>query len=210
MALQSAISSNVIHSAYASFKDAPSVGTANILSNVISGVLKLPIGRLLSIWGRTEGFLFFIVVYVVGLIILAACNSPASYSVGYVLYWVGYDALYLILDVFIADTSGMRNRAFAFGFASTPFICTAFTGPLAAQSFVETASWRWAYGTFAVVAPAVMLPLAAHFRFYQKKAQRMTLYCPQPSGRTPVQSLIHYAREFDSMWLSHAMPFFFG
>ena len=154
--------------AYTNFDSAPQVSTANILANVVAGVLKLPIARVLNIWGRTEGFLLFVGVYVLGLVILAACNNPNAYAAGYVLYWVGYDAIYLVLDVFVADTSGLRNRAFAFGFASTPFICTAFTGPMAAQSFIDHASWRWAYGTFAIVSPFVFVPLAAVFKFYQR------------------------------------------
>ncbi|PLB47749.1 MFS general substrate transporter [Aspergillus steynii IBT 23096] len=197
LALQSSISTNVIHNAYASFEAAPDISTANILASVISGVIKLPVARLLNIWGRSEGFLVFIGVYLLGLIILASCNNPSAYAAGYVIYWVGYDAIFLILDVFMADTSGLRNRAFAFGFASTPFICTAFTGPIAAQSFIQTASWRWAYGTFAIVAPFVFLPLAGTFKFYQRKAQRMHIYRRQPSGRTTMQSIVHYIKEFD-------------
>ncbi|KAI9929433.1 hypothetical protein ASPWEDRAFT_51976 [Aspergillus wentii DTO 134E9] len=197
LALQSSISSNVIHNAYASFEAAPEVSTANILSSVISGIVKLPAARLLTIWGRTEGFLLFVAVYLLGLVILACCNNPSSYAAGYVLYWVGYDAIFLILDVFMADTSGLRNRAFAFGFASTPFICTAFTGPMAAQSFIKHANWRWAYGTFAIVMPFVFAPLAITFKFYQRKAERMYIYERGSSGRTLWESLMYYIHEFD-------------
>lgn len=155
----------------------------------------------MNIWGRSEGFLVFIGVYLLGLVILASCNNPTAYAAGYVIYWVGYDAIFLILDVFMADTSGLRNRAFAFGFASTPFICTAFTGPIAAQSFIKLASWRWAYGTFAIVAPCVFLPLAGTFKFYQRKAERMYIYRPEPSGRSTLQSIVHYIKEFDGKLL---------
>ncbi|KAL4893716.1 major facilitator superfamily domain-containing protein [Aspergillus ambiguus] len=197
LAFQSAISTNVIHNAYASFEEAPAVSTASIVASVVSGVIRLPTAKLLNIWGRTEGFLVCVAVYMIGLILLAACNNPSSYAVGYVLYWVGYDSIFLILDVFMADTSGLRNRAFAFGFASTPFICTAFTGPLAAQAFIEHASWRWAYGTFAIVAPFVLLPLAGVFKFYQRKAEKMYIFAHEPSGRNVFQSIVYYANEFD-------------
>ncbi|PYI09246.1 putative siderophore iron transporter [Aspergillus sclerotiicarbonarius CBS 121057] len=199
LALQSSISTNVIQNAYASFEAAPQVSTAGIAASVISGVVRLPAAKLLNIWGRTEGFLVFVGVYLLGLVILAACNNPTSYAAGYVLYWVGYDAVYLILDVFMADTSGLRNRAFAFGFASTPFICTAFTGPLAAESFLKTASWRWAYGVFAIVMPFVFLPLAVIFKFYQRKAESMYIYGRESSGRSTLESIVHYFHEFDVM-----------
>ncbi|KAL5361577.1 major facilitator superfamily domain-containing protein [Aspergillus floccosus] len=215
LALQSAISSNVINYAYADFKQAPQISTANILYSIIGGVLKLPIAKVLNIWGRAEGFLIFVAVYTIGLIIVAACNGPDSYAAGYVLFWVGYNAIYLILDVFIADTSGLRNRAFTFAFASTPFICTAFTGPLAASSFIKTSGWRWAYGAFAIIMPIAFAPLAVVFKLYQLKAQKMGLYKREPSGRTAWQSVKHYFIEFDivgaillmAAWVLLLLPF---
>ncbi|KAL1964743.1 hypothetical protein VTN77DRAFT_6610 [Rasamsonia byssochlamydoides] len=197
LALQQSIGSNVLYYAYSRFETAPAVNTANILATIIGGVLKLPIAKTLNLWGRAEGFLFFVAVYLLGIIVLAACNGPNGYAAGYVLYWIGYDAIYLILDVFMADTSGLRNRAFAFGFASTPFICTAFTGPLAAQSFLSMTSWRWAYGAFAIIMPFVFVPLAVVFKFYQRKAESMGLYTKESSGRTVLQSIVHYIHEFD-------------
>ncbi|KKK14577.1 hypothetical protein P175DRAFT_0467839 [Aspergillus ochraceoroseus IBT 24754] len=215
LALHSAIGSTVINNAYAHFQAAPQISTANILYSIIGGVLKLPIAKTLNIWGRAEGFLVFLAIYTMGLIILAACKNPNAYAAGYVFYWVGYLALYLIMDVFIADTSGMRNRAFTFAFASTPFICTAFTGSLAGQSFLEVATWRWAYGAFAIIMPIAMAPLAIVFKFYQKKAEKMGLYKREPSGRTVIQSIIHYIHEFDiigalllmAAWILLLLPF---
>lgn len=198
LAFHSSINSNVINKAYSSFSSAPQISTSNILYSIIGGVLKLPIAKTINLWGRAEGYLVFIGVYVLGLIILAACNNPNSYAAGYVLYWIGYDAIYLILQIFVADTSGLRNRAFAFAFASTPFICTAFTGPLAADSFLSMTSWRWAYGAFAIIQPVVFAPLAVVFKYYQKKAEKMGLYKHEPSGRTVMQSIVHYIHEFDS------------
>ena len=205
LALHSSINSNVINNAYSNFSSAPQISTANILYSIIGGVLKLPIAKTINIWGRAEGYVFFIGVYTVGLIIVAACNNPDSYAAGYVLYWIGYDAIYLILQIFVADTSGLRNRAFAFAFASTPFICTAFVGPLAAQSFLKTSGWRWAYGSFAIIQPVVFSPLAIVFKFYQRKAERMGLYTREPSGRAMMQSIMHYIHEFDGTSFTHTL-----
>lgn len=198
LALQSAIGNNVIYYAYAGFSSAPAVATAQILASIIGGVIKLPIAKLLNIWGRAEGFLLFVGIYLLGIIVIASCTGPNGYAAGYVLYWVGYDAIYLILDVFVADTTGLRNRAFAFGFVSTPFICTAFTGPLAAEEFLAHSTWRWAYGAFAIIMPFIFVPLAIAFKFYQRKAERMGLCTKASSNRTTLQSVIHYIHEFDS------------
>lgn len=201
LALQQSIGSNVIYYAYSSFSNAPAIETASILASIIGGVVKLPIAKTLNLWGRAEGFVVFVAVYIVGIIIIASCDGPNSYAAGYVLYWVGYDALYLILDVFLADTSGLRNRAFAFAFAATPFICTAFTGPLAAQSFLRHSTWRWAYGAFAIIQPFVFLPLAVVFKFYQRKAEKMGVFVKEKADRTALQSIVHYIHEFDGEFI---------
>ncbi|ROW16289.1 hypothetical protein VPNG_01855 [Cytospora leucostoma] len=183
--------------AYSGFMEAPEINTAYVLASIIGGVIKLPIAKLLNIWGRAEGFFFFVWIYLIGMIVIAASKGPNAYAAGYVLYWVGYDAIYLIMDVFVADTSGLRNRAFAFAFVSTPFICTAFTAPLAAASFLRMTTWRWGYGAFVIIMFFVFTPLAVVFKFYTLKAQKMGLYKRQPSGRTIPQSLLHYVHEFD-------------
>ncbi|CRG90923.1 Siderophore iron transporter mirB [Talaromyces islandicus] len=208
LAFQSAVGNTLIFTAYADFANAPAIATANILSTIVGGVLKLPVAKVLNLWGRSEGLIISLIVYIVGIIVLAACNGPDSYAAGYVLYWIGYDALYVILDVFIADTSGMRNRAFAFGFVSTPFICTAFTGPLAAQSFIKTSGWRWGYGAFAIIQPCVFLPLAVVFKFYQRKAKKLGVYREHETNRTITESLVHYFHEFDFIGLMLLMSAF--
>ncbi|KAI9043627.1 putative siderochrome-iron transporter [Aspergillus affinis] len=191
LAFHSQIGLHVLVNAYAKFQTAPEISTAAILATVVGGVMKLPIAKILNVWGRAEG------MFILGIIVLASCTGPSGFAAGYVLYWVGYNAIYLILDVFLADTSGLRNRAFAFGFSNTPFICTAFTGPLAAQSFLSMSTWRWAYGAFAIIFPCVLLPLGVAFKFYEIKAKKMGIYVPQNSGRTWIQSALHYIHEFD-------------
>ncbi|KAF3769046.1 siderophore iron transporter [Cryphonectria parasitica EP155] len=197
LALQQGMTTLFNYSAYADFTKSPELTTAAVVAAIIGGIIKLPIAKLLNLWGRAEAFMFFVGVYELGMIILAACNGPSSYAAGYVLYWIGYDALYLIMDVFVADTSGLRNRAFAFAFIGTPFICTAFTAPLAAQSYLNNSTWRWGYGSFCIIMFFVFTPLAVVFKFYTLKAQKMGLYKREPSGRTTAQSIAHYFHEFD-------------
>lgn len=208
LALQQGMTTNFNLTAYADFYKSPQLTTAAVVSEIIGGVIKLPIAKLLNVWGRAEAFMFFVCVYELGMIILAACDGPNSYAAGYVLYWIGYDALYLIMDVFVADTSGLRNRAFAFAFVGTPFICTAFTAPLAAQSYLNHSTWRWGYGSFCIIMFFVFTPLAVVFKFYTLKAQKMGLFKREPSGRTTMQSIIHYFHEFDVMGCAILMAAF--
>ncbi|OGE52780.1 hypothetical protein PENARI_c009G11348 [Penicillium arizonense] len=215
LAFHSAISTFLINYVMGSFKSAPQVSTAYILANIVGGILKLPMGKTLNLWGRAEALVVSTGIYLLGMIILTACNGPNGYAAGYVLYWIGYYCIYLILDIFIADTSGLRNRAFAFGFIQTPFIVTAFTGSLAANSIYVKYGWRWGYGIFCIVMPFVFLPLAVVFKFYEKKARKQGIFHRQPSGRTTMQSVLHYFHEFDVVgalllmiaWVLFLLPF---
>lgn len=197
LALQQGMTNTFNLRAYADFLEAPQLTSASVLASIIGAVIKLPIAKLLNIWGRAEAFMFFVFIYEIGMIVLATSTGPNSYAAGYVLYWIGYDALYLIMDVFVADTSGLRNRAFAFAFVGTPFICTAFTASLAAQSYLNTSTWRWGYGSFCIIMFFVFTPLAAVFWFFARKAEKMGLFVRERSGRTTAQSLVHYFHEFD-------------
>lgn len=197
LAFHQTMGTNLINYILGDFAAAPQVTTSYMLANIVGGVLKLPLGKTLNLWGRAEGLLFSLAIYLVGMIILAACNGPNGFAAGYVLYWIGYYCLYLILDIFVADTSGLRNRAFAFGFVTTPFICTAFTAPLAANHVRTHSGWRWGYGIFAIVQFFAFSPLAVVFKFYERKARRMGVLQQHSSGRTRAQSILHYFHEFD-------------
>jgi MFS family permease len=197
LALQQGTTLQLNNAAYAGFALAPELTTAYILSGIIGGVLKLPIAKILNVWGRAEGFFVFVCIYILGMIILASCTGASGYAAGYVLYWIGYYGIYLIMDIFVADTSGLRNRAFAFAFVSTPFICTAFTAPLLGAAYINHSTWRWGYGSFTIIMLVVFMPLVLIFKFYQRKAEKMGLYRREPSGRTTMQSIVYYFHEFD-------------
>ncbi|KAJ5103015.1 siderochrome iron transporter 2 [Penicillium argentinense] len=197
LALHQLILSNITPYVYSNLKTAPQITNAYIISSIIGGVLKLPLAKTLNLWGRAEGLCVSLLTYLLGMIILAAAPNPTAYATGYTIYFIGYDCIYLNLQIFVADTTGLRNRAWALAFSQTPFICTAFTGPLAVNSFLKTSGWRWAFGVFAIVTPFVFGPLAIVFKYYEKQAEKLGYYQKQSSGRTVGQSIIHYLYEFD-------------
>ncbi|OJI84632.1 hypothetical protein ASPTUDRAFT_40640 [Aspergillus tubingensis CBS 134.48] len=197
LSMQSSISTNVIYYAYAEFASAPQISQAYVVSSIVSGVLQLPIAKILNIWGRTEGFLVFLAVYMIGMIVLASCNGPNGFAAGYTLWNIGYSSLNFILSVFVADASGLRNRAFVSAFIGTPTLCTAFTGSIIAQAFITHSTWRWSYGCFAIITFVIFVPVAVIFKFYQRKAERLGLLTHISANRTITQSIVHYIQEFD-------------
>jgi MFS family permease len=195
--MQLSVNSNMIYYAYADFQSAPQISQAYILSTIISGIISLPIAKILNIWGRAEGFLLFLCLFLIGFIVVASCDGPDSFAAGYTLYTIGNNSVSFILSVFVADATGLRNRAFAFSFIGTPTICTAFAGPLVAQAFYTHSSWRWAYGCFAIIVFVTFVPLAFVFKLYQRRAVKTGVFVRTQSDRTVLQSCVHYFHEFD-------------
>lgn len=101
------------------------------------------------------------------------------------------------LSIFIADTSSLKNRGFMFAFISSPYIATTWIGGPLATAFLNGPGFRWGFGIFAIVEPLVTLPLFALFIYNYRKAHKAGLIQPRNSGRTALQSVKHYAIEFD-------------
>lgn len=102
-----------------------------------------------------------------------------------------------VLQVFIADTSGIQNRALAFAFSTSPYIFTTFAGPAAAQEFYEHSTWQWAFGSFAIITPVITLPILFILYNNQRKAAKACIIPKEPSNRTFLQSFAHYFMLFD-------------
>lgn len=115
-----------------------------------------------------------------------------------IFYAIGFPGMIFSVDVVTADTSSLRDRALAYGFTASPYIITAFAGPAAAEGFYEDISWRWAFGTFAIILPCVALPFFVLLVWNERKARAKGILAPkQASGRKWYQSIMHYAIELD-------------
>ncbi|KAK0664934.1 Siderophore iron transporter mirB [Lasiodiplodia hormozganensis] len=129
--LETQASSNLVTYVTSDFSQHALVSTISVSTGLIAGVARVPIAKLIDIWGRGEGYAAMV-----------ACTT------------IGY-----VLQVFLADTSSLRNRALAFSLSSTPYIVTTFAGPAVAQYFQENWNWRLAYFIFAITTPLVSFPI---------------------------------------------------
>lgn len=101
------------------------------------------------------------------------------------------------IDVITIDTSSLRNRGLAYAFTSSPNIIVAYAGPNVAEKFYAK-NWRWAYGAFAIILPVFAAPMVWVLLHAKCQAKKKGLLQPKtPSGRTFLQSLEHYAIQFD-------------
>ncbi|KAK2802390.1 MFS siderochrome iron transporter 1 [Emmonsiellopsis sp. PD_5] len=171
--------------------------TTSIMSNLIGGLFKLPLAKILDIWGRPQGYFLMVVFITIGLIMMAACNNVQTYAAAQVFYWVGYNGLTYTIGIFIADTSALKNRALMFAFVSSPYIATVWVGGPLATAFLNGPGFRWGYGAFAIITPAVTLPLWALFAYNYNKAKKAGLVSEEKSNRTFMESAKYYFIEFD-------------
>ncbi|ORX98679.1 major facilitator superfamily domain-containing protein [Clohesyomyces aquaticus] len=196
-AMQQGTTGNLTPYITSSFQKHSLTAYTSIMSSIIGGVFKLPLAKILDIWGRPQGFALMVSFMILGLILMASCNDVQTYAAAQVFYWVGYNGTSYTLGVFIADTSHLKNRGFMFAYVSSPYIATVWiTGPLA-KAFLAGPGFRWAFGAFTLITLAVTTPLFLLFMWNYYKAKKAGVIVKRKSGRTVAQSLKYYAIEFD-------------
>lgn len=63
--------------------------TTGIMSGIIGGLVKLPLAKILDIWGRPQGFALMVFCLTIGLIMMAACQNVETYASAQAFSWVG-------------------------------------------------------------------------------------------------------------------------
>lgn len=61
----------------------------SIMSSIIGGLIKLPLAKVIDVWGRPQGFIAMTGCLTIGLIMMAACDGVETYAAAQVFYWVG-------------------------------------------------------------------------------------------------------------------------
>lgn len=72
-----------------SFQAHSLTAATSIMSSIIGGIFKLPLAKILDIWGRPQGFALMVCSLTLGLIMMAGCNTVETYAASQVFYWVG-------------------------------------------------------------------------------------------------------------------------
>ncbi|KAF7960957.1 hypothetical protein EAE96_000628 [Botrytis aclada] len=201
ISLQQQIQNNLSVYVTSSFILLPLTGTTSIVSSIVGGVFRLPTAKFVDLVGRAEGFAIMTGFTTIGLIMMAACRNVETYAAAQVFYWLGFDGMMYVLDVFMADTSSLKNRALVFAFSTTPYIATTWIGPPAAASFLKTSGWPWGFGVFAIITPVISIPILSLLWLNQGKAKKAGLIKKVDSGRTWTESIKYYFWEFDVIGL---------
>ncbi|CCU75688.1 GPI-anchored cell wall beta-1,3-endoglucanase/siderophore iron transporter [Blumeria hordei DH14] len=202
ISLQQQIQSNVIPYVTSSFVLLPLTGTTSIVSSIVGGVLRLPTGKFIDLVGRLEGMIMMTIITTIGLSMMAATHNVRTFAAAQVFYWVGFDGMAYVMDVFMADSSRPKNRALVFAFSTAPYIITTFIGPRIAAIYLSTIGWPWAYGTFVIITPIATIPLLYILHRNERKARDAGILCQKKISRSIGRKVLHYLVEFDAVGLT--------
>ncbi|KAL7320376.1 hypothetical protein PS15m_000272 [Mucor circinelloides] len=196
-AMQSSILYNLIPYVTSDFSSHSLLNVIYIVASAISAAVYIPLAKVLDVWGRAEGFLLMTIFATLGLVLMAVCHNLPTFCAAYVFYSIGFGGMTFSVDVITADSSKLKNRGLAYAFTSSPYMITAFAGAKAAEGFYYNISWRWGFGTFAIVFPIVAAPLYFILKFNLRKAVKQNNVAKVDSGRSFLQSVWHFIIEFD-------------
>ncbi|KAM0716124.1 hypothetical protein Q7P37_008638 [Cladosporium fusiforme] len=169
----------------------------SVVAQLVAGMFRLPLAKILDVWGRPEGLAICVVLMTIGSIMMAATNSVQMYCAAEVFSQAGGNNRNYVLSVLLADTSQLKNRGLVFAYIASPYLITTFTSGFFAQSMLNGPGWRWAFGIFAILHPLLNLPLFILLMYYQRKGIKAGLVTFQNSGRTILQSIKYYSIECD-------------
>ncbi|KAI0099625.1 MFS general substrate transporter [Nemania sp. FL0031] len=210
-ALQWQVIFNLLPYVVSEFSSHSLIPTIAIVSNVLSGVLKLPVAKIIDSWGRPQGFASTTLLASLGLLLMSLCQNVQTYAAAHVIYSIGISGFSYILEIIVADTSSLKNRSLAMAFSSSPYLITTFIGPIIASSFTENGRWRWAFGVSSIGIILLSLPLFYILILNMRKAKKLGLLQTStksdPWTRRKIQRYLIDFDAFGMLLLSAGMTF---
>ena len=200
--LESQTTTNLTIYATSAFHSHSLVSTVLVVQGVVLSVVKPPMSKIADVFGRFEAFSLSVFVYMIGYVMQAAANNVKTYAAAQLFYSAGQTGLQILVQIFIADTSDLLNRALIVTLPDVPFLVNVWLGPPLADALLRNLSWRWGYGIWAIVLPVAFCPLALILYVNQRKAARKGLLPPSPfqgQGRWQVTKNVWY--ELDAFGL---------
>ncbi|CCO26035.1 Siderophore iron transporter 3 [Rhizoctonia solani AG-1 IB] len=164
--------SNYLPLATSSFGQHAFIGTIGTAEGIITAVGKPCIAKIADLFSRPTAYIVVLIFYVVGYILVASAQSVYAIAGGMVLYTVGHTGLDLVTDIIIADITPLKWRGFATALPSAPFILNAFISAEIVTGVTNGPGWRWGYGMFAIIVPAIMVPAIITLFTADKRAKK--------------------------------------
>lgn len=116
-----------------------------------ASVSKPFISKIADISSRHLAYVFVLVLYVLGYILVAGTSTIQGLSVGRVFASVGEAGADQVTDIIVADLTPLQWRGFMQAMTSAPNIPLAFVGAKIGAAIVDSNQWRWGYGMFCII-----------------------------------------------------------
>lgn len=148
-----------------------------IIADLVAVAACLGMALALEFTGPALGMGIAVSSATLGLILFAASRNAATLSAGQVFYSVGFTGIRLVIDVLVADTAALRNRALAYAFVGSPWAITAFAVPALRKAFrisKESKRLRHLIAAFAGIIPAFGAVLVAYLWYHKAKHPQYT------------------------------------
>lgn len=168
--LEGQTTGNLTIFATSAFKAHSLVSTVLVVQGIVLSVAKPPMSKIADVFGRFEAFGVSVLFYVIGFIQQAASTSVNTYAAAQIFYSAGQTGLQILIQIFIADTSDLVNRALCSTIPDIPFLINVWIGPALAEKILTNLNWRWGYGIWSIVLPVAFTPLALALVINQKRA----------------------------------------
>jgi SIT family siderophore-iron:H+ symporter-like MFS transporter len=145
------------------------LSTINVLRNVIAVAVQPSAAKIADVFGRFEVIAISTVLYTLGIAIESTAQSVEVFCTGSIIYQTGYTCIVLLLEVLIADFSSMRARVFFSYLPAIPFLINTWISGNITSAVLESASWRWGLGMWAIIYPIASLPLLSCLYFLERR-----------------------------------------
>ncbi|KAG9236867.1 siderophore iron transporter-like protein [Amylocarpus encephaloides] len=182
MAFTTSLEGQVVQSlsvfATSSFSKHSLISTVYVVQGVVLAVAKTPMAKIADVFGRLDAFTISVLLYVLGYIQMAASQNVESFAAAQISYSAGNTGLQILQQIFIADTSDLLNRALWSSLPDIPFLITVWIGSIIGEGILASAGWRWGYGIWTIILPAMFLPLAITLFLNNRKVKKRGLTSP--------------------------------
>lgn len=145
------------------------LASLSIASAIISSVSQPVLAKLSDAVSRPFIYVVAVLFYTVGYIIVASSKTISAYIVGVALASVGKAGVSLMNSLVVADLTPLKWRGLVTGILATPFIINTWFAGLIVNDLTAS-NWRWGYGMFAIIIPAVLSPAIAIMFYFEGKA----------------------------------------
>ncbi|KAK0387683.1 hypothetical protein NLU13_3928 [Sarocladium strictum] len=148
------------------------LATLSVATNIISAVAKPFIAKISDSTSRPYTYFLALLFYTIGYIVAASSQSISAYVTGESFVAVGGAGLDLINDIIVADLTPLEWRGFVSSLLSMPFVINTWFAGKIVDAISSRNQWRWGYGMFAIIMPAVLTPAIATLIYLDRQAKK--------------------------------------